>query len=42
MKKAIFITGASRGLGRIWAETFLKLGDQVVATMRNMDSLKEL
>lgn len=42
MKKTIFITGASRGLGRIWTETFLKRGDNVVATVRNTDSLKEL
>ncbi|MBF4470586.1 SDR family NAD(P)-dependent oxidoreductase [Flavobacterium sp. HJJ] len=42
MKKTIFITGASRGFGRIWTETFLKRGDNVVATVRNTDSLKEL
>ncbi|MEO8533529.1 MAG: SDR family NAD(P)-dependent oxidoreductase [Flavobacterium sp.] len=42
MKKTIFITGASRGLGKIWAETFLKRGDNVAATVRNTDSLKEL
>ncbi|QOG02117.1 SDR family NAD(P)-dependent oxidoreductase [Flavobacterium sp. MDT1-60] len=42
MKKTIFITGASRGLGRIWTETFLKRGDNVVAAVRNTDSLKEL
>jgi short-subunit dehydrogenase len=42
MKKTIFITGASRGLGRIWTESFLKRGDNVVAAVRNTDSLKEL
>ncbi|WP_281635411.1 SDR family NAD(P)-dependent oxidoreductase [Flavobacterium marginilacus] len=42
MKKTIFITGASRGLGRIWTETFLKRGDNVVAAVRNTESLKEL
>jgi NAD(P)-dependent dehydrogenase (short-subunit alcohol dehydrogenase family) len=42
MKKTIFITGASRGLGRIWTEAFLKRGDNVVAAVRNTDSLKEL
>jgi len=42
MKKTIFITGASRGLGRIWTEAFLKRGDNVVASVRNTDSLKEL
>ena len=42
MSKTIFITGASRGLGRIWAEAFLNRGDKVVATSRSMDGLKEL
>lgn len=42
MAKTIFITGASRGFGKIWAEAFLKRGDQVVATARNLDSLNEL
>jgi NADP-dependent 3-hydroxy acid dehydrogenase YdfG len=42
MAKIIFITGASRGLGRIWAEAFLKRGDQVVVAVRNPDSLSEL
>lgn len=42
MAKTIFITGASRGLGRIWAEAFLDRGDRVVAAVRNTDHLKEL
>jgi NAD(P)-dependent dehydrogenase (short-subunit alcohol dehydrogenase family) len=42
MSKTIFITGASRGFGKIWAEAFLKRGDKVVATARNTDSLTEL
>lgn len=42
MAKTIFITGASRGFGKIWAEAFLKRGDKVAATARNTDSLKEL
>ncbi|MFD0751949.1 SDR family NAD(P)-dependent oxidoreductase [Mucilaginibacter calamicampi] len=42
MKKIIFITGASRGLGKIWAEAFLKRGDQVIATARNIESLEGL
>lgn len=29
MSKRIFITGASRGFGKIWAEVFLKRGDKV-------------
>lgn len=42
MAKTIFITGASRGFGKIWAEAFLKRGDNVVATVRNPDALKDL
>lgn len=42
MVKTIFVTGASRGLGRIWAEAFLDRGYQVVAAVRNTDHLKEL
>lgn len=42
MKKTIIITGASRGFGKIWAEAFLKRGDNVVATSRNIDHLQEL
>lgn len=42
MSKTIFITGASRGFGRIWAEAFLNRGDKVVVTSRNINGLKEL
>lgn len=42
MAKTIFITGASRGFGKIWAEAFLKRGDKVAATARNLDTLKDL
>src|SRR5436190_9261622 len=42
MTKTIFITGASRGLGKIWAEAFLQQGHKVAATARNTDSLKDL
>jgi NAD(P)-dependent dehydrogenase (short-subunit alcohol dehydrogenase family) len=42
MSKTIFITGASRGFGKIWAEAFLKRGDKVVATARNLDTLNDL
>jgi short-subunit dehydrogenase len=42
MSKTIFITGASRGFGKIWAEAFLKRGDNVIATARNLDSLNDL
>jgi NADP-dependent 3-hydroxy acid dehydrogenase YdfG len=40
--KVWFITGASRGFGRIWAEGALARGDQVVATARSITSLAEL
>lgn len=40
--KIILITGASRGLGKIWAEAFLKRGDKVIAAARNIDSLNDL
>lgn len=36
MKKTWFMTGASRGLGRIWAEAALMRGDQVTATARKL------
>jgi len=42
MSKTIFITGASRGFGRLWAEAFLKRGDKVIATARNTESLDSL
>ena len=42
MEKVIFITGASRGFGKLWAEAFLKRGDKVVATARNLDTLNDL
>lgn len=40
--KVWFITGASRGFGRVWAEAALERGDKVAATARNMDSLAGL
>jgi NAD(P)-dependent dehydrogenase (short-subunit alcohol dehydrogenase family) len=42
MSKTIFITGASRGFGKIWAEAFLKRGDKIVATARDISSLDDL
>lgn len=42
MSKTILITGASRGFGKIWAEAFLKRGDRVIATARNLDTLNDL
>jgi NAD(P)-dependent dehydrogenase (short-subunit alcohol dehydrogenase family) len=40
--KVWFITGASRGFGRIWAEAALARGDKVAATARNADSVADL
>lgn len=42
MQKIWFITGTSRGFGRVWAEAALQRGDLVAATARNLDSLKAL
>ena len=41
MSKTIFITGASRGFGKIWAEAFLERGDKVAVTARNKAQLNE-
>ncbi len=40
--KVWFITGTSKGFGRVWAEAALERGDKVAATARNLDSLQEL
>lgn len=40
--KIWFITGASRGFGRIWAEAALRRGDKVAASARNPASLADL
>ncbi|OZI09229.1 short-chain dehydrogenase/reductase [Siphonobacter sp. BAB-5385] len=42
MSKVIFITGASKGFGKLWAEAFLKRGDKVAATARNTEALNDL
>ncbi len=42
MEKTWFITGASRGFGRIWAEAALKRGDKVTATARRLDDIADL
>ncbi|MBE9583469.1 SDR family NAD(P)-dependent oxidoreductase [Mucilaginibacter sp. JRF] len=42
MAKTIFITGASRGFGKLWAEAFLQRGDNVVATVRDLSTLDDL
>ena len=40
--KVWFITGCSRGFGRVWAEAALKRGDQVAATARQVESIADL
>ena len=40
--KVWFITGASRGFGRVWADAALKRGDKVVATARKLESIADL
>ena len=42
MSKTWFITGASRGFGREWAEAALERGDKVAATARNTETLDNL
>nr|WKF60202.1 putative oxidoreductase [Paraburkholderia busanensis] len=42
LSKVWFVTGASRGFGRVWTEAALKRGDQVAAAVRNPASLDEL
>ena len=42
MSKVWFITGTSKGFGRIWAEAALERGDRVVATARNASTLTDL
>lgn len=37
-----FITGASRGFGRVWAEAALARGDTVAAAVRNTSALDDL
>jgi NAD(P)-dependent dehydrogenase (short-subunit alcohol dehydrogenase family) len=40
--KVWFITGTSKGFGRVWAEAALARGDRVAATARNIDVLSPL
>lgn len=39
--KIWFITGTSRGFGRVWTEAALKRGDKVAATARNVESISD-
>src|ERR1044072_4646104 len=40
--KVWFITGSSKGFGRVWAEAALARGDRVAATARDGGTLKDL
>ena len=42
MSKVIFITGASRGFGKLWAKALLQRGDKVAVTARNPEDLDGL
>lgn len=42
MSKIIFITGASRGFGKLWTEALLNRGDKVIATSRDLSNLQDL
>lgn len=41
-QKIWFITGTSRGFGRVWAEAALHRGDKVAATARTLESIADL
>ncbi len=41
-EKVWFVTGSSRGFGRLWVEAALERGDKVVATARKVEDLAEL
>lgn len=40
--KIWFITGTSRGFGRVWTEAALERGDKVAATARSLESIADL
>ncbi|HET6711343.1 SDR family oxidoreductase [Amycolatopsis sp.] len=42
MSRVWFVTGTSRGFGRVWAEAALGRGDKVAATARNVAALDDL
>jgi NAD(P)-dependent dehydrogenase (short-subunit alcohol dehydrogenase family) len=42
MSKVWFITGTSKGFGRVWAEAALERGDRVAATARDVSTLDDL
>ncbi|MDQ8045890.1 MAG: SDR family NAD(P)-dependent oxidoreductase, partial [Patulibacter sp.] len=42
MSKVWFITGTSKGFGRVWAQAALERGDRVAATARDASTLDGL
>src|SRR4051795_7321706 len=42
MSKVWFITGTSKGFGRVWAEAALERGDRVAAAARDVSTLDAL
>lgn len=42
MSKTIFLTGASRGFGKIWSNALLRKGHQLVITARDQNHLHDL
>jgi NAD(P)-dependent dehydrogenase (short-subunit alcohol dehydrogenase family) len=42
MAKTIFITGASKGFGKLWSDAFLQAGYNVAATSRDVAGLQDL
>jgi len=40
--KVWFITGSSRGFGRVWTEAALERGDKVAATARTLESIADI
>ncbi len=42
MARVWFITGTSRGFGRVWAQAALERGDSVAATARDTRTLENL
>lgn len=41
-RKVWFLTGASRGFGRLWTEAILRRGDRIAATARSANTLDDL
>ncbi len=42
MSKVWFVTGSSKGFGRVWVEAALERGDKVTATARKLEAVSDL